>query len=223
MTIPLSPPSHAPRSVRARFPPTLWLAIGAAALHMACAEVEPQGTPEVQASAGKNARWTVNLGRVRNGISRTYNPRCMDRVKPGDTVEFRNYNPTLSANVTALAAPEGVQPLYSPNLTAPYNYVDPEDGDAYSYWRYTFVQPGVYDWIDTHSSEPGRKVVDVYYGTVTFVGIDPDSPFGTICVPDEDGTGCDSVCCGDDSDCSSGQRCFRTEVDTEGRCLTPSG
>jgi hypothetical protein len=179
------------------------------------------------------------MHRVLDGVYRTYRPRCIDSVRVGHTVEFRNFNPDAAANVTAIAAPKSAPPLYSPNLVVPYNYVgrnDPEnelcevqsDGKCavrphYSYWRYTFGVPGVYDYIDTNAGEPGRKVVDAYYGTVTFVGIDPNTPFGTVCVLDESGGGCAGTCCSSDSDCGAGQRCFRSEVDAVGRCLTPTG
>jgi hypothetical protein len=211
----------------------------AASVLGACGRGEPQEQPVVLDSASAKARWTVDLNRVLDGVFRSYRPRCIDSVRIGQTVEFRNWNPEISANVTSLAQPPDSATLFSPNLVRPYNYVGRDDPDNklceqggpggctlkahYSYFRYTFEVPGVYDWIDTNASTPGRKVVDPYYGTVTFVGIDPSSPFGTVCVRDEDGKGCESVCCTSDDDCEGGQRCFRTEVDAVGRCLTPSG
>ncbi|MDH5672163.1 MAG: hypothetical protein OEZ06_08440 [Myxococcales bacterium] len=204
-----------------------------------CAPESSQDQPFVQHSAEQSARWTVDLNRVLDGVYRTYRPRCLDKVGLGHTVEFRNFAPQIPANVSSLASPEGATPLFSPNLVRPYNYVGRSDSDNdicetrgddgceqkahYSYWRHTFEIPGVYDYIDTNAGEPGRKVVDPYYGTVTFVGIDPNTPFGTICVEDEAGEGCLGVCCADDSDCESGQVCMRSAVDAEGRCLTPSG
>lgn len=207
---------------------------------LGCAEVEDQDTPFVQKSAKASPRWTIDINRVLDGVYRNYRPRCIDTVRVGHTVEFRNFAPDLPANVTSIATPEGAGALYSPNLIVPYNYVgrDDENNDLcearaedtscatrphWSYWRHTFEVPGVYDWIDTNSSEPGRKVVDAYYGTVTFVGLDPNTPFGTVCVVDDDDEGCENVCCTDDTDCDSGHRCFRSEVDAVGRCLTPSG
>jgi hypothetical protein len=209
-------------------------------LSVGCSEVERQEQPHVLASADDAPRWTVDLHRILDGVFRNYRPRCMDTVRVGHTVEFRNFNPDVPANVTSLDAPAGATPLYSPNLVVPYNYVGRDDprndlceastasGECeraphWSYWRYTFQIPGTYDWFDTNSGEPGRKIVDAYYGTVTFVGIDPSTPFGTICVQNATGGGCEGVCCVDDSDCSAGQRCFRSEVDAIGRCLSPSG
>lgn len=216
---------------------TVTVAMAAIALTSACASDGLQDSPFVQPSAEAERRWTVDINRVIDGIFRTYRPRCMDAVRSGHTVEFRNYMPEVPANVTSLAGPET---LYSPTLRQPYNYIGPDDPDnhlcdsvavdgscdqrpQWSYWRATFVTPGVYDWIDTNSSAPGRKVVDPYYGTVTFVGIDPSSPFGTICVREADDSGCAGVCCTSDADCVGGTRCFRTDVDAVGRCLTPSG
>lgn len=219
----------------------LWVACtaccmaGASAAGSGCAADEFQETPYVQDSATAAPRWTVDINRVVDGIFRAYRPRCMDRVRVGQTVEFRNYAPTLAANVTSIAGPE---PLYSPTLRRPYNYVaadDPnntacdvtaDDGRCtqrpeWSYWRHTFATPGVYDWIDTHSGTPGRRVVDPYYGTVTFVGIDPNTPFGSICVVETDGSGCDGVCCSSDVDCTGNTQCIRFEFEAVGRCLTP--
>jgi len=205
-----------------------------------CSEPELEQQPRVLHSAKATPRWTIDINRVLDGVYRNYRPRCIDTVRTGHTVEFRNFTPEVPANVTSIASPDGATPLYSPNLVIPYNYVSrDDDGNElcelegpdgqcavrphFSYWRYTFTVPGVYDWIDTNSGEPGRKVVDAYYGTVTFVGLDPTTPFGTVCVLDESGGGCAGTCCSSDSDCSAGQRCFRSEVDAVGRCLTPSG
>lgn len=189
---------------------------------ISCGGGAPTSQPLISPSAAESARWQVDLHRVLDGVYRTYGRRCLDSVRVGHTVEFRNYSPELASNVTAIAQPDHAAALYSPNLVRPYNYLRSGD-EAYSYWRYTFDVPGVYDYIDTNVSEPGRKVVDAYYGTVTFVGIDSNTPFGTICVRDDDGTGCESVCCLNDDDCSSAQRCFVSEFDNMGRCLTPGG
>lgn len=208
-----------------------------AAVAVACAPAEDfQEDPPVQASADGKPRWTVDINRIRDGVFRPYAPRCVDTIRVGHTVEFRNFMPTVPANVTGIGGPE---PLYSPNLVAPYNYIaadDPENDlcdatdqgrctirPAWSYWRHTFDTPGVYDWIDTNQGEPGRKVVDAYYGTVSFVGTDPNTPTGTLCVRNEDGTGCDGVCCAKDEDCKAGTKCQLGPVDAIGQCRTPSG
>lgn len=216
------------------------LALVAAALStplLACDSARHQSTPPVQHSAAAPPRWTVDLKRVLDGVFRVYRPRCLDTVRVGHTVEFRNFLPDVPTNVTSISGPE---PLYSPNLVRPYNYVSPDDPEntlcktraadgscavknSWSYWRFTFEQPGLYAWLDSNSGSPGQQIVDSYYGTISYVGLDPNSPFGTICVRQEDGGGCEAVCCTDDEDCSGGQRCFRLETDAVGTCLTPSG
>jgi hypothetical protein len=211
--------------------------LGPAVLLLACDPIgELQGTPFVEKSAAAEARWRIDINRVRDGVFVPYRPRCTDELRIGDTVEFRNFLPDVPANVTGIASPA---PLYSPNLVRPYNYVgerDPAntlcdlevDGacakrPAYSFWRFTFTTPGVYDWLDTNQGSPGRKVVDPYYGTETFIGIDPSSPIGTICVPGADGAGCAGTCCATDGDCTGETRCYKSDLDAVGRCLTPSG
>lgn len=204
------------------------------ALVAACDSSRFQQTPFIQDSASESPRWTVDINRVRDGVFHTYAPMCTDDVRLGHTVEFRNFLPEVPTNVTSISSPEGVY-LYSPNLVRPYNYVAADDPDndlcdslengvckarpAYSFWRHTFDVPGVYDWIDTNQGEPGRKVVDAYYGTVTFVGTDPNTPIATICVPDEDGAGCESVCCSSDADCLGNTTCIK-RGQALGRCLT---
>jgi hypothetical protein len=193
--------------------------------------------PAVQASAEGEARHKISLNRVVNGRFRAYAPRCNDAVRNGDVVEFRNFLPEVATNVTSISAPDGHE-LYSPNLVRPYNYVsaDDEDNDVcdatdaegectsrppFSFWRHAFTAAGVYDWVDTNQGAPGRKIVDPYYGTETFVGLDPDTPIATICVPDELGAGCDAVCCATDADCEGDNVCNKLEGEATGRCLLP--
>jgi hypothetical protein len=213
------------------------IALLAAALGAAACDpiAEFQQQPFVQKSADAEPRWTVDINRVQDGVFAAYRPRCF-QVRKGHTVEFRNFLPEIATNVTGL---DGPAPLYSPNLVRPYQYVGPDDPDnplceataggvcvarpAFSYWRHTFEVAGTYDWLDTNQGTPGRKVVDPYYGTETFIGIDPDSPLGTICVPEDDGFGCEGVCCASDAECTGKTRCFKSEFDAIGRCLTPSG
>ncbi len=190
-----------------------------------------QANPPIQKSADAAPRWTVDVNRVVNGIYASYRPRCLE-IREGHTVEFRNFLPEIPTNVTAISSPAT---LYSPNLVRPYNYVGPGDeentlctaaereSDAcppYSYWRHTFETVGVYDWIDTNQGEPGRKVVDAYYGTETFIGVDPDSPQSTICVIGDDPSVCEGVCCETDADCLGGTSCQKGPRDAVGRCLT---
>lgn len=203
---------------------------------LGCAPIaEFQTQPFVKASASAEARWSVDINRVKDGVFIPYRPRCF-KISVGHTVEFRNFLPRVPANVTGLDTPA---PLYSPNLVFPNSYVGEDDPlntlcdelvdgqclrrPEYSYWRFTFDKPGVYDWLDTNQGTPGRKIIDPYYGTETFIGIDPDSPLGTICVQAEDGGGCDAVCCSVDTDCTGNTRCFKSEFDAVGRCLTPTG
>lgn len=199
---------------------------------VSCDPIESfQNEPFVQTSADEAPRWTVDVNRVVNGIYASYRPRCLE-VRTGHTVEFRNFLPEIPTNVTALSAPAT---LYSPNLVRPYNYVGPaDDANAlcsvaereasacppYSYWRYTFETPGVYDWIDTNQGAPGRKVVDAYYGTETFIGVDPDTPLSTICVVGDDPAVCANVCCETDADCAGGTTCTKSAREAVGRCLT---
>lgn len=89
-------------------------------------ELDFQSAPPVQFGTDAPARWTVDINRVRDGVFRPYAPRCIDTVRAGHTVEFRNFLPDVPANVTAVSAPE---PLYSPNLVRPYNYVGPDHPD----------------------------------------------------------------------------------------------
>lgn len=207
------------------------------ALLAACEPIADfQTQPFVQASVDEAPRWQVFLNRIRDGIARGYQPVCLDSVRPGHVVEFMNFNPEIPANVTSIAGPA---PLYSPNLVRPYNYVASDDPanelcdtqgasgctsrPSWSYWRFRFTTSGVYDWIDTNQGSPGRKVVDPYYGTETFVGIDPNSTIATVCVQNEDGSGCEAVCCASDASCTDGKTCFKGPHDAVGRCRTPSG
>lgn len=146
----------------------------------------------------------------------TFNPPCTTIVV-GQTVEFRNRAPSVPANITSLGEPIE---LYSPNLVAPYN-IATEGPDTFSYWRHTFDRPGIYEFYDTNVGDPGRKVVDPYYGTVTFVGISDDLVTGVICVKaSADGDECVNVCCkkANSSDCPSGQCCDQTNK----RCVRTS-
>ena len=205
-------------------------------LACACSPIEDfAATPFVQKSIDEAPRWRIDINRIRDGIYRSYAPRCTDQVRIGHVVEFRNFNPEIAANVSTISGPT---PLYSPNLKRPYNYVASDDPKndlcdseeagkcvkrpAWSYWRYKFSTPGVYDWIDTNQGDPGRKVVDSYYGTVTFVGIDPNTPLGAICVANSDGSGCQSVCCTSDADCLGNTTCDKSGLEATGRCRSHS-
>jgi hypothetical protein len=203
--------------------------------------------PDVQFSSTRQPRagLVISLNRVVMGKMTSISPRCVGQrfeitlpapgrpgsvqpagglpIRPGDTAEFRNFLPEVPANVTSLSAPAV---MFSPNLVKPYNFVR-EGTDEFSFWRFTFPLPGSYVFFDTNMGDPGRKVVDAYYGTVTYVG-ESDAPRGVVCV-DEPGClaapecltesppagccQCIGVCCDSDSQCSAGKMCLR------GRCV----
>lgn len=117
-------------------------------------------------------------------------PECK-AISVGDTVEWTNTSPEIPANVTSLTEPAE---LYSPNL----------QGD-YVTWTHTFEAAGHFDYYDTNSGDPGRKIVDAYYGTVTYVGTSETTNIGAICV--RESTSPLGQCCCSDLDCSAGQQC----------------
>ncbi len=204
----------------------------------------PADYQPVQDSAEGAARVTVAFNRLTNGLYRPIAPTCIGQryavlgstfeptgglvMRPGQIVEFRNYQPEVPTNVTSLSAPA---PLFSPSLVRPYN-IRIEGKETFSFWRYAFPQPGVYEYFDTNMGTPGRQVVDAYYGTVTYVGesnapravvcVDPPAcvasaeclagtaPEGTVCCT------CAGVCCDgrDAGHCASGKHCL------QGRCVS---
>ncbi|MFY0567862.1 hypothetical protein ACN28E_29090 [Archangium lansingense] len=215
------------------------------ALCVAACKGPPADFQPVQDSAKGTPRASVSLNRIIAGRYRAISPSCIGQqytlnvapgtaefprasglsMRPEQIVEFRNYQPDVSTNVTSLSSPS---PLFSPNLVRPYN-VATESGETYSYWRYAFPKPGVYEYFDTNMGSPGRQVVDSYYGTVTYVGesnapkavvcVDPPNcqatpeclagtaPEGTVCCA------CVSVCCVTDDQCTTDKTCLR------GRCV----
>ena len=218
------------------------LALCLALLLAACKGPVPEDFRPVQDSAQGDPRISVSMNRIISGRYRTIAPTCIGQqyvvsnpadiqpagglpMRPGQIVEFRNYQPEVPTNVTSLSSPS---PLFSPNLVSPYN-VGNEGEEAYSYWRYAFPKPGVYEYFDTNMGEPGRKVVDSYYGTVSYIGesnapkavvcVDPPNcqatpaclsgtaPEGTVCCA------CLSVCCETDNQCTTDKTCLR------GRCV----
>jgi len=215
-----------------------------ALLPLAACKGPASEVPSIQDSAPGEPRTKVSLHRLLSGRYRAIAPACVGQqyrieadaitasgglvMRPGDVVEFRNYLPDVPANVTASSSPA---PLYSPNLQAPYNLAE-EAGEPFVYWRYELPRAGVYEYFDTNLGEPGRKIVDSYYGTVTYVG-EAEGPRGVVCVdepgctasPDclagraPEGTtccACVGVCCTTDAECSSATTCYR------GRCVDPA-
>jgi hypothetical protein len=209
---------------------------------VACKGPIPEDFRPVQDSAKGSPRISVSLNRILSGRYRAIAPSCIGQqylvrnpsgiqlagglpMRPGQIVEFRNYQPDVPTNITALSAPA---PLFSPNLVKPYN-LQPEGDETYSYWRYAFPKPGVYEYFDTNMGEPGRKVVDSYYGTVSYIG-ESNAPKAVVCVDEPNcvasaeclaGTApagtvccaCVGVCCTTDAHCTSDKTCLR------GRCV----
>ncbi len=134
----------------------------------------------------------------------TISPPCLV-ITVGQTVEFRNLA-DRPGDITSLGSPTE---LYSPNLISP----------GPTTWRHTFNTLGVFEYYDSTSGDPGRKVVDPYYGTVTFVGLSEDIQTGAICVKSKGGSECDNVCCVKAvGDCPSTQCCDLTNR----RCVLAS-
>jgi hypothetical protein len=218
------------------------LVLSLLALSLAACKGPASEEPSVQDSARGEPRATVSINRILSGRYRAIAPACIGQqyrirgingiepatglpMRPGHIVEFRNYLPDVPTNVTALESPA---PLFSPNLVRPYN-IRTEGDETFSYWRYAFPEPGVYEYFDTNMGEPGRKVVDSYYGTVSYIGesnapkavvcVDPPAcvtsreclngtaPAGTVCCA------CIDVCCTTDNECNTDKTCLR------GRCV----
>lgn len=212
------------------------------ALCLAACKGPASDQPSVQDSAKGEPRALISINRILAGRYRAIAPSCIGQqyrirggigiepasglpMRPGQIAEFRNYLPDVPTNVTSLDAPA---PLFSPNLVRPYN-IQTDGDETFSYWRYAFPNPGVYEYFDTNMGEPGRKVVDSYYGTVSYIGessapkgvvcVDPPScvasveclngtaPIGTTCCA------CVGVCCTTDNECTSDRTCLR------GRCV----
>ena len=210
----------------------------------ACKGPYPEDFRPIQDSAEGEPRVSVSLNRIIAGYYRTIAPMCIGQlyvmhpaagapitlaggvsVNPGQSVEFRNYQPEVPTNITSLSAPAS---LFSPNLVRPYN-IRTEGWETYSYWRHVFPKPGAYEFFDTNMGDPGRKIVDSYYGTVTYIG-ESDAPRGVVCVDPPNclasadcltGTqpvgsiccSCMGVCCETDNNCTTDKTCLR------GRCV----
>jgi len=116
-------------------------------------------------------------------------------ISAGETVEWRNAAPGVPSNVTGLGNGE----LYSPSIVegGPMGEAKRADGsvERYAFWRHTFAAPGVYEYYDTNRGEPGRKVVDPYYGKVTYVGTAPSLDTAVVCVEVAGSKQCTAVCC----------------------------
>jgi plastocyanin len=143
---------------------------------------------EVQGSAKVDASWFVSKSAEAGFVS-----DCKV-VSVGDTVQWTNADVGIPADVTS---PEEPLELYSPNLQGPYTS-----------WSHTFNKVGQFPYYDTQSGDPGRAVVDAYYGTVTWVGASDDAHRGQVCVRPGGGSGEGSCCCSDlDCDLELGLQC----------------
>lgn len=173
--------------------------------------------PQVEPSAQDPAGAVVEIGQ--DGILGT---PCLT-VETGTTVEWRNFGVAVPYNVTSFGEP---QELFSPNLTLGYQ-MSTQDGAHFSWWRHTFATPGIYEYFDSNQGDPGQKVVDPYYGTVTYVGLSPTLKTGVVCVHEKGSRACVGVCCiknNDGSDVLSQGECPASQCcDTkQKRCLLGS-
>jgi len=148
---------------------------------LACA---PDTENRVQWASDEVPSWFVSVS-TEDGFV----PECK-AIDAGDTVEWENQVPDVPANVTSMEEPPE---LYSPNLQG-----------AYVTWSHTFRSASLFEYYDTNSGDPGRKVVDAYYGTVTYVGVSESTHRGKVCVQDSDGEG---ACCCTSLDCDAGLAC----------------
>jgi hypothetical protein len=120
-------------------------------------------------------------------------------VDVGRTVQWENTEPGLPANVTGVSDPPE---LYSPNLQG-----------EYAIWKHTFNASGYFEYFDTNTGDPGRRIVDSYYGTVTFAGVSPTTQRGAVCVRERtDGTL--GACCCHDFDCAAPEETCAVNVCT---------
>ena len=151
------------------------------ALFLACHR-DASSDDLVQFSSSEPPSWFVGVS-----VAAGFAPECK-AIGLGDTVQWTNEEPDVPANVTSLGEPVV---LYSPNLQG-----------AYVDWAHTFEGAGFFEYYDTNSGDPGRRVVDSYYGTVTYVGTSDTAHRGAVCVP-----GGEVACCCTALDCGVGQDC----------------
>ncbi|MBM4343714.1 MAG: hypothetical protein FJ100_10095 [Deltaproteobacteria bacterium] len=171
-----------------------------------------QAPPYVQDSSGSKpaavVKWTAE------GLSQP----CVV-VEVGETVEWRNLHPAIPANVTGFGNDE----LYSPSLVEGGQMATEKvDGgtERFAWWRHTFRKPGVFEYFDTNRGEPGRKVVDPYYGTVTYVGVSPTLQTGVVCVQQPGTDQCTAVCCLKDN---NGDGVLENNECPSTQCCDPKG
>lgn len=153
--------------------------------------------PQVQASSTSARDTDVKINKTLE-----FAPACTV-IDLGETIEWwvEEGAPTVPINVTSLGTPVE---LFSPNLVTPLA-CDPADPDVIC-WRHTFEKAGCFNYFDTNSGNPGRPVVDDYYGTVEYVGASGDAETGLVCVETDDHS-CRGVCCNANFDCDEGYVC----------------
>ena len=155
------------------------------AILLALAACDDDDGPDnrVQDSSDAVPTWFVSVS-----VADGFVPDC-EAIPTGDTVQWENLDPDVPANVTSLEDPPE---LYSPNLQG-----------AYVTWSHTFENTGFYEYYDTNSGDPGTRIVDAYYGTVTYVGVSETTHRGAVCVQGDD----EAPCCCTDFDCGLGEAC----------------
>lgn len=124
-------------------------------------------------------------------------PSCLV-IRLGQTVEWRTLAPDVPVNVTSVFPPIE---LYSPNLQAPLR-CDRTAPDRVC-WRHSFRTAGCFEYFDTNSGDPGRTVVDPYYGTRKGVGEGGTATRGLVCVEESGSGACAGLCCDTRFDCPS--------------------
>jgi hypothetical protein len=155
--------------------------------------------PPVQPSSTAAATFVITVSQ--GGI---FTPPCTI-VQTGATIEWRNLTPLLPIDMVSTAAPFEIS---SPALLSPYNEVPPSQSDmcavivdgictekqAYSYWRHTFKNAGVFDYFDsvgTAVAPPASNEYGMPTGSTTTTAIS-----GTVCVlGSANSDACNPVCC----------------------------
>lgn len=167
--------------------------LGAAPLLLLLAGCPVDRVNRVQFSSDQTPSYFIDID-----PSDGFVPSCL-AIEPDRTVQWENKTPPIPANITSVGDPEE---LYSPNMQA-----------EYVTWAHTFEAPGYFEYYDTNTGDPGRRVVDAYYGTVTFVGVSESTQRGAVCVQADGATL--GACCCTDFDCDAPSEACVTNICTE--------
>lgn len=170
--------------------------------------------PTVQESAPAEVAAKVEIGSEGIGTP------CLV-IDVGETVEWRNLNPGVPANVTGLGNTE----LYSPSIvtggpSGSEYHAKSKKTFHFAYWRHTFSKRGVFEYYDTNRGDPGQKVVDPYYGTISYAGTSASLQTGVVCVQDPGSSQCTAVCCIKNND---GDAVLAQNECTPSQCCDPKG